>query len=84
MQAIMAFKSMGIEVFMMTGDNKPTALAIAKRIGIEVGNVWANMSPKGKASVITEMIEQEDGVAMVRTIFPFECRACELTMFFYR
>jgi len=56
---------MGIEVFMMTGDNKPTALAIAKRVGIETANVWANMSPKGKASVIAEMIEQEDGVAMV-------------------
>ena len=64
-QAIRAFKSMGIEVFMMTGDNKPTALAIAKRVGIEAGNVWANMSPKGKASVIAEMIEREDGVAMV-------------------
>ena len=64
-QAIRAFKSMGAEVFMMTGDNKPTALAIAKRVGIEAGNVWANMSPKGKASVIAEMIEQEDGVAMV-------------------
>ena len=67
-QAIAAFKSMGIDVFMMTGDNKPTALAIAKRVGIEAGNVWADMSPKGKASVITEMIQQEDGVAMVRTI----------------
>lgn len=65
LQAIRAFKSMGIDVFMMTGDNKSTALAIAKRIGIEAGNVWANMSPKGKASVVTEMIEQEDGVAMV-------------------
>jgi len=64
-QAITAFKSMGIEVFMMTGDNKLTALAIAKRVGIEAGNVWADMSPKGKASVIAEMIEREDGVAMV-------------------
>jgi len=64
-QAISAFKSMGIEVFMMTGDNKATALAIAKRVGIEARNVWADMSPKGKASVIAEMIEQEDGVAMV-------------------
>jgi len=69
-QAIAAFKSMGIEVFMMTGDNKPTALAIAKRVGVEAGNVWADMSPKGKASVIAEMIEQEDGVAMVRVFLP--------------
>ena len=67
-QAIQAFKLMGIEVFMMTGDNKPTALAIAKRVGIEAANVWANMSPKGKASVVTEMIEREDTVAMVRLV----------------
>lgn len=65
-QAISAFKSMGIDVFMMTGDNKPTALAIAKRVGIQAGNVWANMSPQGKASAVTEMVEQEDDVAMVR------------------
>ena len=65
---------------MMTGDNKPTALAIAKRVGIEAGNVWADMSPKGKASVITEMIEQEDGVAMVRNTLPFGYRVSELTI----
>jgi Cu+-exporting ATPase len=83
-QAIRAFKLMGIEVFMMTGDNKPAALAIAKRVGIEAGNVWANMSPKGKASVITEMIEQEDGVAMVCFTLRSTYRVSELTIFFRR
>ena len=65
-QAIRALRSMGIEVFMMTGDNKSNALAVAKRVGIEAGNVWASMSPQGKAAAVTEMVEQEDDVAMVR------------------
>ena len=48
-QATKAFKSMGIEVFMITGDNKPTALAVAKLVGIEAGNGQANIqrNPKG-------------------------------------
>ena len=77
-QAIRAFKSMGIEVFMMTGDNKSTALAMAKRVGIDAGNVWANMSPKGKASAIAEMVEQDDDVAMVR-FCPLSCMLCKWT-----
>jgi len=65
-QAIRSLKAMGVEVCMMTGDNKPTALAIAKMVGIEASNVWANMSPQDKASVITKMMENGDGgIAMV-------------------
>lgn len=65
-QAIRALKAMKIEVHMMTGDNKSTALAIAKMVGIDASNVWANMSPKGKATIVTEMIENTGtGVAMV-------------------
>jgi len=65
-QAIRSLKTMGVEVCMMTGDNTPTALAIAKIVGIEASNVWANMTPHGKASVITEMMENEGGgIAMV-------------------
>lgn len=64
--AIRALKKMGIEVNMMTGDSKPTALAIAKEVGISPDGVWASMTPKGKASMITELIEKHgDGVAMV-------------------
>ncbi|OCH85260.1 copper P-type ATPase CtaA [Obba rivulosa] len=64
--AIKALQSMGIEVNMMTGDSKATALAVAKQVGIKPEGVWANMSPTGKASVITEMMEKHGGgVAMV-------------------
>ncbi|THG95754.1 hypothetical protein EW026_g5956 [Hermanssonia centrifuga] len=64
--AIRALQIMGVEVNMMTGDAKGTALAIAKQVGIRPENVWANMSPKGKASVIIELIEKHGGgIAMV-------------------
>lgn len=65
-QAIAALKRMGVDVCMMTGDGKQTALAIAEQVGIEKANVWAGMSPKGKASVVTELMEKGGGgVAMV-------------------
>ncbi|KAG6821451.1 hypothetical protein H0H93_010175 [Arthromyces matolae] len=64
--AIQALHAMGIEVNMMTGDAKPTALAIAKQVGIRPEGVWAEMTPSGKASIISELIEKHGaGVAMV-------------------
>ncbi|KII87376.1 hypothetical protein PLICRDRAFT_112806 [Plicaturopsis crispa FD-325 SS-3] len=63
--AIRALNAMGIEVSMMTGDGKATALAIAKQVGIKPECVWASMSPKGKASLVTELMETGEGVAMV-------------------
>ncbi|KAI0046725.1 heavy metal translocatin [Auriscalpium vulgare] len=62
--AIRALQDLGIEVNMMTGDGKETALAVAKMVGIPPEGVWHSMSPKGKASVVTELMEQGD-VAMV-------------------
>jgi Cu+-exporting ATPase len=63
-QAVKALRAMGMEVSMMTGDGMATALAVAKQVGIKPEGVWANMSPKGKASLVTELVKQ-GGVAMV-------------------
>ncbi|KAJ7066629.1 Cu-transporting P-type ATPase [Mycena amicta] len=64
--AIRALQKMGIEVNMMTGDGKTTALAIAKQVGIKPEGVWAGMSPKGKATMVAELMEKHgEGVAMV-------------------
>jgi Cu+-exporting ATPase len=72
--AIRALQRMGIEVNMMTGDGKTTALAIAKQVGIRPEGVWAGMSPKGKATMVTELMEKYgEGVAMVRL---FRSSAC--------
>ena len=67
-RAIRALKDMGIEVNMLTGDGRETALVIAQQVGIKPEGVWADMSPKGKAAIVTELMEKEGGgVAMVRT-----------------
>ncbi|KAG1746556.1 E1-E2 ATPase-domain-containing protein [Suillus paluster] len=65
-QAVKALRAMGIEVNMMTGDGMVTALAVARQVGIKSEGVWANMSPKGKASLVTDLMKQGNGgVAMV-------------------
>ncbi|KAL5537182.1 CCC2 [Sanghuangporus sanghuang] len=65
-RAIKALQAMGIEVNMMTGDGRTTAMAIAKEVGISTNGVWARMSPKGKAKVVAELMEKDrGGVAMV-------------------
>ena len=72
-RAIRALQDMGIEVNMLTGDGRETALVVAQQVGINPEGVWADMSPKGKAAIITELIEKQGGgVAMVR----FSLLAC--------
>ena len=69
--AIRALYAMGIEV---TGDGMATALAVAKQVGIRPEGVWASMSPKGKAAMVTELIEEDSGgVAMVCSFFYMNC-----------
>jgi Cu+-exporting ATPase len=65
-RAIRALQDMGIEVNLMTGDGRETALVVARQVGIAPEGVWADMSPKGKASVVAELMEKDGGgVAMV-------------------
>jgi Cu+-exporting ATPase len=65
MRAIEALQRMGIKCAMMTGDSEATALAIAKHVGIPKELVWSRMSPKGKASVIGELMSKGESVGMV-------------------
>jgi P-type Cu+ transporter len=69
-RAIRALQDMGIEVNLLTGDARATAIVVAEQVGIKPEDVWADMSPKGKAVVVTELIEKEgSSVAMVRLFF---------------
>lgn len=62
-QAIKELKDMNIDVFMITGDNKRTAAAIAKQVGI--GKVIAEVLPQNKATEIEKLKQSGNIVAMV-------------------
>lgn len=62
-EAVDRLKTMGIEVFMITGDNARTANAIASSIGIT--NVLAEVLPEEKANEVKKLQAQGKNVAMV-------------------
>ena len=61
-QAISELQSMGVRTVMLTGDNRRTALAVAKQIGIE--NVVSDVLPGDKAEVVKKL-QKYGTVAMV-------------------
>ena len=61
-QALAALREAGIKVIMLTGDNRVTAQAIARRLGID--DVEADVRPDQKSAVVQRLREQGRIVAM--------------------
>ncbi|MEH7361670.1 heavy metal translocating P-type ATPase [Priestia megaterium] len=62
-EAVSRLKEMGLEVMMITGDNRQTAQAIAMQADIE--HVIAEVLPEGKAEEVKKLQQQGKKVAMV-------------------
>jgi len=61
-EAIAALKAEGVRVVMMTGDNRTTALAVARKLGID--DVEAEVLPQDKAAVVERLRKEGRVVAM--------------------
>lgn len=62
-KAIERLKNMGLDVVMITGDNKQTAQAIANQVGID--HILAEVLPEGKAEEVKKLQKVGKKVAMV-------------------
>lgn len=62
-KVVATLAKMGLDVYMITGDNKRTAEAIAKELGIK--NVLSEVMPQDKAAKVKELQQSGRSVAMV-------------------
>ena len=62
-EAVNSLKNMNINVAILTGDNKRTAYAIARKLGVNL--VFAEVLPNDKAYIVKKLREEGKTVAMV-------------------
>jgi Cu+-exporting ATPase len=61
-EALRALRAEGVRVVMLTGDNRTTALAVARRVGID--ETEAEVLPQDKAAVVQRLRSEGRSVAM--------------------
>jgi Cu+-exporting ATPase len=63
-EAVSQLRDRGVDVMMITGDNERTARAVAEQVGIDPGNVRAEVLPEDKSDAV-EAIQEEGRKAMM-------------------
>ncbi|HET7684974.1 MAG TPA: heavy metal translocating P-type ATPase, partial [Candidatus Limnocylindria bacterium] len=63
--AVAQLRALGLEAWMLTGDRRRTAEAIAKQVGIDPARVIAEVRPDGKAAAVRDLRARTGSVAMV-------------------
>ncbi|MCW1248624.1 heavy metal translocating P-type ATPase [Acaricomes phytoseiuli] len=62
--AVQELRRLGLRPLLVTGDNELTAQAAAQAIGIDAGDVYAQMPPEGKVAVVEQLQAEGRIVAM--------------------
>lgn len=65
--ALNQLREMGIQLYMLTGDNRQTALSIGKELDFEENHIYAEVLPNDKAKTVksTQELNESNIVAMV-------------------
>jgi Cu+-exporting ATPase len=63
--AIKELQKLGIEVFMLTGDNQQAAHFIGQQVGLDAAHIFAEVLPQDKAQKVSELQAQTKKVGMV-------------------
>ncbi|MGR3937529.1 heavy metal translocating P-type ATPase [Streptomyces sp. BRA346] len=64
-EAIRRLRALGLTPVLLTGDNKTVAEAVAAEVGIEAGQVIAEVMPRDKVDVVKRLQAEGRSVAMV-------------------
>ncbi len=60
-----ALRALGLHPYLLTGDNRATALAVAAQVGIDPADVISDVLPAGKVAAIAQLQAEGRVVAMV-------------------
>ncbi|WP_369236485.1 heavy metal translocating P-type ATPase [Streptomyces sp. R21] len=64
-EAVRRLRALGLTPVLLTGDNRAVAEAVARAVGIDAGNVFAEVLPQDKVDVVKRLQGEGHSVAMV-------------------